>query len=444
MLPLFDEAEESSVKEPPTKTKVGGYERKNGARKPIPAHLPRELRRYELPLSEQSCACCGGSLHEAGVEASGQLHIIPQKMHVLRHERVKYGCRSCQTIVKIVAMPAQPIPKSMASASTLAHIAVAKYCDHTPLYRQEYIWSRLGIDLDRGTLAKWMVRVGQLVQPIINLLLEDVKNEGVVCIDETTVQVLREKDKKPTSKGYMWVLCRAGPGPKIILFEYDPSRSGRVAERILTDYRGTIVTDGFDGYKRLALQGITRAACWAHVRRKFLEAAEIEGKEAPNTVAKQAINLIGELYEVERRAKELCHVDRSALRQTVSSQIMTKLDFLLNESSDRLPPKSPTGRALSYLRAEWPALQIYLRNPSIPIDNNPVENAIRPFTLGRKNWLFSSSPSGARASANLYSLIETAKANGMDPYSYLAEVFEKLPAANTLDEIQTLLPYPRS
>jgi transposase len=217
-------------------------------------------------------------LHEIGVEVTEQIDIIPQKVQVLSHQRVKYGCRSCESKVVIADMPAQPIPKSMASASTLAHVAVAKYADHLPLYRQESMWSRLGIDLDRGTLAQWMVRVGKLVQPIINLMIEDIKDDGVVSIDETTVQVLREKDKKATSPGYMWVMTRAGPGPSITVFEYDKSRSGRVAERLLDDFKGTIVTDGFDGYKRLAFTGITRAACWAHVRRKFFEAAEIEGK----------------------------------------------------------------------------------------------------------------------------------------------------------------------
>jgi transposase len=446
MIPLFDEAETSASETPKPsgpRIKVGSHDRSSsGGRKPLSEDLPREVVRHELAADERACTCCGGTLHEVGVEVTEQLDIIPQKMQVLRHERVKYGCRSCETGIKSAAMPSQPIPKSMASPSTLAHIAVSKYADHLPLYRQEAMWARLGVELDRGTLATWMVRAGSLVQPLVNLLLEDIKEDGVVCMDETTVQVLQEKNKKPTSSGYMWVMSRAGPGPRAVIFEYDPSRSGRVADRLLDDFRGTVVTDGFKGYKHLAARGITRAGCWAHVRRKFVEAAEIEGKEATETVAKQAILLIGKLYEIERSGRDLDAAARQKLRQGDSRRITAEIESLLNANIARLPPKSPTGRALFYLRDEWQALQIYLHDGRVPIDNNRVENAIRPFALGRKNWMFSATPSGARASASLYTLIETAKANGLDPHAYMGTVFAKLPGAVTAKEVEALLPYP--
>lgn len=445
MTALFDEAEvdgATSGEETPPKKKVGGYERRTPCgRRPLPPELPRKVVRHELPEGERACACCGCALHEIGVEVTEQLDVVPQTMRVLRHERVKYGCRGCEAGIVTATMPAQPVPKSMASPSLLAHVAVAKYADHLPLYRQEAMWARLGVELDRGTLASWMVRAGELVQGLINLLVDDIKSDGVLCLDETTVQVLREKGKKATSPGYMWAMSRAGPGPRIVVFEYDPSRSGRVAERLLADFHGTVVTDGFDGYKRLAALGITRAGCWAHVRRKFVEAVQIEGKTGRSTVAQRAVELIGRLYAVEGEVATTTAAERLAARQSLSSVVMGDVEAMLDAEVGRVPPKSPTGRALSYLRNEWLALQVFLRDGAVPIDNNRVENAIRPFALGRKNWLFSATPAGARASANLYSLIETAKANGVEPFAYLTRVFRELPSTTRLDEIARLLPY---
>jgi transposase len=447
MVPLFDEAEKDGAAVAPgpvnsRRTKVTSHEREIPTRKALPVDLPREVVRHELPASERQCLCCGGALHEIGIDVTEQVDIIPQKIQVLRHERVKYGCRGCDTGVTTATMPPQPIPKSMASPRTLAHVAVAKYADHLPLYRQEAIWARLGVSLDRGTLASWMVRIGELLQPLVNLLLEDIKDAGVIGCDETTVQVLREKGKKPTSPGYMWVLSRAGPGRKVTVFDYDPSRAGRVARRLLADFSGIVVTDGYDAYKRLPVPGLRRAGCWAHVRRKFVEAVDIEGKAYVDSVSQRAVRLIGELYDVERRAADLSVEGRLALRQHESIPTMAAVERLLDDEIGRVPPKSPTGRALSYMRNEWSALQIYLRDGRVPIDNNFVENAIRPFALGRKNWLFSASPAGARASANIYSLIETAKANGIDPYAHLVRALTEIPRATTADEIAALLPYP--
>ena len=273
-------------------------------------------------------------------------------------------------------------------------------------------------------------------------MLEEIKESGVIHCDETTVQVLREKGKKSTSPGYMWALTRAGPEPRIVIFEYDPSRSGRVIERLLSGFRGVAVTDGFDGYRRLAPLGILRAGCWAHVRRKFVEAIDIEGSGSPKTVAQDAVNLIGMFYSIERRTKDLTAAQRLDLRKSESQIIMQQLEALLDQEISRLPPKSPTGRALRYMQNEWEALQVFLRDGRVPIDNNAIENAIRPFAVGRKNWLFAATPAGARASANLYSLIETARLNGLDPHAYLMRIFAELPNATTADEIATLLPCP--
>lgn len=452
MTPLIteagDTAEEPEDQEPPPpRTRVEAHDRKKPVRKALPDEMPREVVRHELPESERRCNC-GHDLHEIGVEATEQLDIVPAKVRVLRHERVKYGCRSCGDGVKTAVMPKQPLPKSFASPATLAHVAVAKYADALPLYRQEAMWSRLGVQMDRGTLSTWMVKAGELLHPIVTLLKEDIIRDGIVHCDETPHQVLDKEQRKKNSErknpslGYMWVLSRSGPGPRATVFSYDRSRSGKVARRLLDGFHGIAVTDGYVGYNGLAKSGITRAACWAHVRRKFLDAVKIEGKETRATVAHRMMTLIRRLYAVEKTVAISSPDERHSRRQEISPRIMAKIEALLDANIARVPPKSPTGKALQYLSTEWIALQVFLRDGRVPLDNNLVENAIRPFAIGRKNWLFSVSTGGAESSANFYSLIETAKANGLDPHAYLRRVFTDLPNATTLDDIERLLPYP--
>lgn len=448
MIPLFNEAEEHLAQEDEKnrfrKAGVRGHIRKIPVRKPLPPELDREIIRHELKEGECSCQACGSHLHEIGVEATEQLDIIPAKLRVLRHERVKYACRACEGGVITASMPKQAIPRSMATPGTLAYIAVSKYADHLPLYRQEAIWKRVGVDFDRTTMASWMIRLGSLVEPLLNLMREDILEHQVVHCDETPLQVLdREKKdtKKTIPKGYMWVLTRAGPGPASIVYEYDASRSGKVAARLFSGFTGTIVTDGFDGYKALSLKGITRAGCWAHARRKFREAMDIEAASVRTTVAHRMMALIRRFYFVEKFLTEVAEEDRRARRQETSSRIMARIEKLLDKSIGIVPPKSATGKALHYLAHEWDALQVFLKNGAVPIDNNRCENAIRPFTLGRKNWLFSATTAGAKASANLYSLIQTALANKLDPAAYLERVFTELPNAVTADDVARLLPY---
>lgn len=451
MTPLIAEGAESvdepvDREPPPPRTRVGAHDRKVPVRRALPDDMPREVVRYELPEGEQRCGC-GQALHEIGVEATEQLDIIPAKVRVLRHERVKYGCRGCADGVKTASMPKQPLPKSFASAATLAHVAVAKYADALPLYRQEAMWARLGVQMDRGTLSSWMVKAGDLLSPIVSLLKEDITRDGVVHCDETPHQVLdktqaKSEARKQPSLGYMWVLSRAGPGPRATVFSYDPTRAGKVARRLLDGFQGIAVTDGYGGYNGLAKSGITRAACWAHVRRKFHEAVTIEGKESTATVAHRMMALIRRLYSIEREQATNTPDERLTRRHEASSRVIAKIEALLDANIARVPPRTPTGKALHYLSMEWTPLQVFLRDGRVPVDNNLVENAIRPFAIGRKNWLFSVSTGGAESSANFYSLIETAKANGLDPYEYLQRVFTDLPNATTLAEVERLLPYP--
>ncbi|MBU0499900.1 MAG: IS66 family transposase [Gammaproteobacteria bacterium] len=312
--------------------------------------------------------------------------------------------------------------------------------------RQEAILGRAGIELKRHTLAGWMIRCAAVIDPLINLLREGSDAYDIRLMDETPVQVLVEEGRSPTARSYMWLQRGGPPDQPVILFVYDPSRSGAVPKQLLADYKGWLMTDGYDGYNHLS-DDIVRVGCWAHARRKFDEAIKAQGKKdkaKPKTGrAHQGLAYIQALYRIEREAKdrELSPEDRGLLRQQKARPILDDLKAWLDKSLPHVPPKSAIGNALHYLNNQWPYLIRYLEDGRLPIDNNLAERAIRPFVIGRKNWLFSATPAGAHASAKLYSLIETAKANGHEPYAYLHQVFKKLPAATTVEEIEQLLPW---
>jgi transposase len=240
----------------------------------------------------------------------------------------------------------------------------------------------------------------------------------------------------------MWVLSRAGPGPRSHIFTYDPSRSGKVAANLLDGFKGVVVTDGFSGYHRLSSLGMTRAGCWTHARRKFFEATEKETDASRTGVAHMMLRQFNRLAAVERVIVESDSERRAVVRARISKKIVKRIESILDQWIGVVPPRTATGIALGYLRSEWEGLQVFLRDERVPIDNNRVENAIRPLALGRKNWLFAATTKGADASANLYSLIQTARANNIEPQAYLARVFAELPNAVTVDDVAKLLPYP--
>ena len=453
-LELFNEAEQE-CESTPIDTDAGddpdgdglidvpAHQRKRGGRKPLPENLPRIDVIHDLPEAQKCCPHDGQALTFIGDKVSEQLDIVPMKIQVIRHIRKQYACPCCEGMIKTAAKPKQAIEKSQASAGLLAYIATAKYADGLPLYRQSSILKRCDISLDRTTMANWMIRCGQLVQPLINRIEERLLEQPYVHIDETPVQVLNEAGKAAQSKSYMWVRCAGPPGQQMVLFDYDPSRSGSVPKRLLADYQGAIMADGYAGYDALCReQGIKRLGCWAHARRRFVEAAKVAGKKRKNNKAEYALKLIAQLYVIEKQPKqETADTDRRyRQRQARSRLVIDKLHEWLDQTQPQIAPKTALGRALYYLRHQWPRLIAYLDDGEYPIDNNPVENAIRPFAIGRKNWLFSTSVDGAKASANLYSLIETAKANGLEPYAYLKHVFAAIPNAQTFDDIDPLLP----
>jgi len=322
-------------------------------------------------------------------------------------------------------------------------VAVVKYADALPLYRQEDQFTRLGLDISRGTLAGWMIRVAKACDPLIDLIIEEIRLGPIVNMDETTVQVLREPDRANTTKSYMWVTRGGTPGKPVVLFRYHPTRVGSVAKEILGAFQGYLQTDGYSGYGALGeREGLRHLGCMAHVRRKFVEVEKTAGKKGKGGTVHAALDLIGKLYDVERQAEKqkLKPEQIVALRAEKSRPILDKLKVLLDARVASTPPKSLLGKAINYALKQWDRLVVYLEDGRLRPDNNLAENAIRPFAVGRKNWLFSGHPRGADASATLYSLIETAKANGLEPYRYLRHLFEHLPAATTNAQRKALLP----
>lgn len=459
-LGLFNEAEETLEEDADGEdsadavdadagTEVAAHVRRRGKRKPLPEHLERVDIEHELPEAERTCPQHDVALKRFAEEVSEQLDIIPAKIRVLRHVRGKYRCPCCEGHLVTAPMPAQPIPKSMASPGLLAYIAVAKFCDALPLYRQTQQFGRIGVEFSRTTLAAWMVKMGQLVQSLINLLRERLLEKGYVLMDETRVQVLAEAGKPAESQSYLWAQRTVGMNP-IVLFDYDPTRSSAVPVRLLEGFSGTLHTDGYRGYDGVVeSQNLTRLYCFAHARRKFVEVikgAGINPKKIPNKpppqvrAALKPINFIKTLYAIERRIQELPPDERYRQRQRDSVPVLNKLRAWLDDRLKRVLPSGKMGQAITYLDNQWSGLTRYVEDGRYRIDTNLIENAIRPFCVGRKNWLFSQSVAGAKASANLYSLIETAKANGVEPYAYLRHVFTELPKANTVEDIEALLP----
>ncbi len=409
-------------------------------RKPLPAELPRIRQVYELSLEERHCAC-GCTLTEIGEEISEQLEVIPAQLRVIQHVRKRYACKGCEENIKTADKPPQLLPKSNASAATLAYAITAKYQDGLPLYRLSNIFQRAGIDLSRQTLSDWVVNTAERLTPVMQLLQQRLHQGPVIHCDETRVQVLHEPNKPPQSNSYMWVQ-RGGPTDKqVILFHYDSSRSGQVPLRLLNGYHGALMTDGYEGYNAIASQsGITHLCCMVHLRRKFIEAQKALPPNAKSGKIDIALSYIAKLYAIEQQHKESDSTTRHQARQEQSLPLLQQFKAWLDKTQHGVLPKGKLGEALAYAQKYWHKLTRYTENGEWPIDNNPAENAIRPFVIGRKNWLFSNTVKGANASAVLYSLIETAKANQHEPYHYLRWLFTELPKTPE-GEIERLMPW---
>jgi len=458
---FFNEAEIEGAQAEPAAEEAEGetidvpaHKRLKRGRKPLDPNLPREVRRHELPEDERVCPHDGTALREIGVVVSEQLDIVPQQLHVIRHERVKYACPCCDAGPRLAAKPPQVIPKGLLSEAALAWVITSKYLDGLPLYRQAALLGRFGgTDLSRNTLAASVVRVGAAVQPVVNLLRDALLDSFIVHGDETEVQVLKEAGRKAQAKSYMWVQMTEasgadGTGPPIRLFAYSPSRSTQTARTLYEGMRpkGVLMSDGYEPYAAIAEQHqLVHLGCWAHCRRYFHEALQAlpKDKRGPEQLPARFIELIGRLYKVEAEARrdKLDAQMRQQQRTLHSASVLAQIEALALQHLHGVLPGSLLGKALHYLTAQWPKLVRYVKDGRYPIDNNPCENAIRPFVVGRRNWLFADTVAGANASANLYSLLQTCLANGIDGYRYLTALLVELPKAETLEDFEALLPW---
>ena len=448
--PLFDIPEPEDEEDETEEIIVPAHTRKKGGRKPLPDDLPRVEVVHDIPEEEKICSC-GCMKKRIGEEVSEQLDIVPAKIQVIRHIRPKYACSNCQcdntedSPVSIAPVEPQIIPKSIASPGLLAHILVSKFVDHLPFYRQEKLFRRIGVDICRATMCRWAIQVATACQVLLNLMQDELLSGFYIKADETTLQVLQEPGRSPTTKSYMWVFRRGDPEKPILIFKYDETRSADVPREFLQGFKGYVQTDGYAGYDFLdTWADVRHMGCMAHARRKFTDIIKAQGKKRKkNGSADVAIAYFSKLYAIENEAKEKNYSPEQIykLRQEEAKPILEECHAWLLKRAPHVPPKSLLGKAISYCLDQWPRLTVYLEDGRLSIDNNATENAIRPFVLGRKNWLFSGTPEGAEASATLFSLLETAKANGHEPYSYLRFIFEKLPYAETLEEYEALLPW---
>jgi len=447
-----DPGDESAGPEEPERIDIPAHSRKKRGRKPLPEHLPREDVIHDLSDDEKLCAC-GHQMSRIGQDECEKLDYIPAKIRVLRHIRYKYACKHCEGVegdgptVKIAPVPAQLIPKSNATAGLLAHVFTAKFADGLPLYRQEKIFARLGLDLARSTMANWGIEAAGRCKPLVELLGSEIRGGPRINVDETTLQVLKEPGRRNTSKSYMWLYRGGVPEKPALVYQYAPTRSGKVAETFIGDFAGYVQSDAFAGYDRLeGKPGIRLMGCWAHARRKFYAVIQAKKKirskrKNPKSLADEALDFIRQLYRIEKqaRAQELSFDQIGRLRQENSRPLLDRFKQWLDEKSPLVPPKSLLGKAIAYSLDNWQRLIVYVEDGRLKPDNNAAENAIRPFVVGRKNWLFAGHPRGADASAVFFSLIETAKANGLEPFAYLKYVFEQIPITEDND-YPSLLP----
>jgi len=458
---LFTEEPEQAEqveKEEEQKETVKSYTRKKAGRKPLNDKLKREVVEIDLPESEKICSHCHQEMTRIGFEPSEILKIIPLQILVQLIKRYKYACKNCEGVdnediaptVKIAPVPPSMIPKSITSPSLLSTIFTYKFERHIPYYRQEKMYEEIGADISRQDMSNWQQQVYQKITPLLELLLKTVKSGPVLQMDETTVQVIsdrksEEEARKDTQKSYMWLARGGPPGKKVTWYEYHPTRAGYNAKEFLEGYSGYLQTDGYTGYD-LAVEGRTdihHVGCFAHARRKFFEASQVDKKSLS---AQEGIKYIRKLYDIEDELREVLEKDKDTdkflrERKEQVEPILEKFKAWLIKRKDEVLPSCLLGKAVNYSLAQWDKMTAYVESPYLTPDNNAAENAIRPFVLGRKNWLFCQSQGGAKSSCGIYTLIETAKQNGIVPFDYLMALFEKAPLAVTQEDWEKLLPW---
>jgi transposase len=410
--------------------------RRKPVRKPLPDHLPRDVTEHAAP-----CACpnCGGAMRPLGEDVTEVLDYVPGSFRVTRHVRPKLSCRSCETIAQAPA-PSLPIQRGLAGPGLLAHVLTAKFCDHLPLYRQAEIFARNGIDLDRSTLADWVGQTAALVRPLVDAVGVHVVAAERLHGDDTTVPVL-DPGRGKTKTGRLWCYVRddrpfGGAAPPAVRYHYSPDRKAEHPQAHLATFRGILQADGYAGYAKLYDRDITEAACWAHVRRKFFD---VHAATA-SPLAHEALQRIAALYAIEDEIRGEPPEIRLRTRQARSKPLFDGLRHWLDQTLGRISGKTELAAAIRYALSRWDALTLVLRDGRACLDNNAAERAMRPMTLGRKNWLFAGADAGGERAAAIYSLTETAKLNMFDPEHYLRLVLQRI-ADHPVNRVHELLPW---
>ncbi|MGE5622645.1 MAG: IS66 family transposase [Bacillota bacterium] len=408
-------------------------------RTPLPPHLPRDVQ-FHLPADTSACCQCGATMKRLGEDVSEQLEYIPARFKVIRHIRPKYACSCCDHIAQAAA-PTRPIARGLAGPGLLAHILVAKYCDHLPLYRQSVMYAREGVTLERATMAEWVGGASGLLAPLVDAIRRHVMAASKLHADDTPVPVLAPGHGK-TKTGRLWVYVRddrpaAGTAAPAVWFAYTENRKGEHPQRHLARYRGILQADAYGGYQAIYGTGqVVEAACWAHARRKFYELHQAR----PSTVTAEALRRIGQLYAIEAKIRGKPPDERRRIRQAEARPLLDALQAWLRSTMETLSRKSDTTAAILYALNRWQALDRYCDDGTIEIDNSAAERALRGVALGRKNYLFAGADSGGERAAAIYSLVETAKLNGLDPEGYLRQVLACI-ADHPINRIDELLPW---
>lgn len=407
------------------------------ARRPLAAHLPRTVVEHLAPCS---CPTCGGALRPLGEDVTEILDYVPGSFRVIRHVRPKFSCRACETIAQAPA-PSLPVRRGRAGAGLLAHVLVAKYADHLPLHRQAEIYAREDVDLCRSTLADMVGQTARLVRPLVDALARHVMSAERLHADDTVVPVL-EPGRGRTRQARLWTYVRddrpfGGSDPPAVLYRYSPDRKGEHPRAHLKGFAGILQADGYSGFKSLYADGrITEASCWAHARRGFFEAYE----KTQSPLVREALERIGALYRVEEFVRGRTPGQRLVLRGERSAPLMGELRTWLDATLIRISGRSELAKAIRYALARWDGLTNVLRDGRVCIDNAAAERAMRPIAIGRRNWTFAGSDAGGARAAAIYSLIETAKINGIDPEDYLRHMLERI-ADYPVGQVADLLPW---
>lgn len=451
-LSLFNEAEDTAnptLEEPAFETVTYKRKKSKGQRDQQLESLPKETIEYHLPVEEQVCLCCDGNLHEMSTEVRRELKIIPAEVKVVEHVQKVYSCRHCEqneinTPIVTAPMPKPAFPGSLASPTAAAFIMSQKYVEGLPLYRQEKYFERFGVSISRQTMANWMIQGSSTwLEPIYNAMHTRLLELDALHADETTLQVLRESDRAATSKSFMWLYRSGHTDSPIVLYDYQQTRASKHPRRFLEGFTGYLHVDGYAGYN--GIPHLKLVGCWAHARRKFTDALKALPESAKTSAvkAKEGLEFCNELFQMERKLKDVSPEERYTQRLEHSQPILEAFSAWLREQTPKVLPKSSLGQAIKYCRNQWDRLVVFQEDGRLEIDNNRAERSIRPFVVGRKNWIFSNTAKGAKSSAIIYSIVESAKENGLNPFNYLKYLFEELPNMDIADKekLDQLLPW---